>query len=110
MIVHIIRVLKEGSQLWTEGPLSNPSTEALAPNGLFIQMAFQEGPYDYFQIDVEKTHMESMYTYRECEPETDMMCWHTFYIITDTKGTPWIQLSETEAFLNPILKAHYVDV
>ena len=109
-VIHTIRVLLEGSQVWTEGDLANPSGDALEPNGLFMKSAFQTAPYDYFQIDPEKTDMGSMYDYRECEPSTDMMCWHTFHVITDLKGALWIDIPPHHSYLEPILKAHYVDV
>jgi hypothetical protein len=100
----------EGSHLWTEGALANPLEEAMIPNGLIIQRTFQSASYNYFQVDLVKTDMSSMYTYKECELTTDMLCWHTFYIITDLKGSLWINVPEEHTFLNPILKAHYVDM
>jgi hypothetical protein len=109
-VIHTIRVLKEGHALWTEGELQNPSIEALEPNGLFAQKAFQEANHHYFQIDSEKTDMNSMYDYRECEPTTDMLCWHTFQIITDASGSLWMDIPVAHSYLQPILKAHYVDI
>ena len=100
----------EGTHLWTEGALASPIQEALEPNGLAIQRSFHNISYDYFQVDPVKTDMSSMYTYRECELTSDMLCWHTFYVITDLKGSLWINVPEEQSFLNPILKAHYVDV
>jgi len=100
----------EGSTLWTEEALVSPLKEAMTPNGLIIQHSFQEASYNYFQVDPVKTDMSSMYTYKECEATTDILCWHTYYIITDSKGSLWINIPEEQSFLNPILKAHYVDV
>jgi len=109
-VIHTIHVLQEGSQIWAEGELKNPLMEALEPNGLFIKRTFQEADQVYFQIDSEKTDMASMYDYRECDPSTDILCWHTFYVITDAKGSLWMELPLQHSYLQPILKAHYVDV
>lgn len=109
-IIHTICVLQEGSRIWTEGELKNASKEALEPNGLFMKRDFQEAGHWYFQIDPEKTDMASMYNYTECEPDTEILCWHTFYVITDTKGHLWIEVPPQHSYLQPILKAHYVDV
>jgi len=100
----------EGSQIWTEGNLTDPFVEALEPNGLFMKRAFQIKDHSYFQIDLDKTNMESMYTYKECEPSTDILSWHIFHIITDAKGSLWIDIPLAHSYLEPILKAHYVDI
>jgi hypothetical protein len=109
-IIHTIRILKEGTQIWTEGELKDPLTEALEPNGLFTKRTFQEAHHLYFQIDPEKTDMGSMYDYRECELSTEILCWHTLHVITDNKGHLWIDLPSHHLYLQPILKAHYVDI
>jgi len=109
-VIHTIRVLQEGSQIWTEGELKNPVMEALEPNGLFIKRTFQEAQHLYFQIDSEKTDMASMYDYKECEPDTEILCWHTFHVITDSKGQLWIDLPLNHLYLQPVLKAHYVHI
>ena len=107
-VIHTVRVLMEGNQVWTEGDLSNPVQEALELNGLFVHRTFQEGTYHYFQVDPEMTDLNSMYDYKECDPETDMLCWNTLLVIT--QGGLWIDIPTTHSFIKPILKAQYVDV
>jgi hypothetical protein len=109
-VIHTIRILMEGSQVWTEGELQDPLLEALEPNGLFARKVFTSPSYHYFLIDPERTDLNLMYDYKECEPTTDMLCWNTFYVITDAKGTYWMDIPQQNVYLEPILKAHYVDV
>ena len=104
--IHTIRVLLEGTQIWTESDLlSDPATQALEPNGLFASQTWTDADLHFFLIDSVKTDLSSMYDYRECEPDTEILCWNTFYLITEDHGA-WIDT--TIPFLNTILKAHYV--
>jgi len=105
-VLHTIRVLMEGQQVWKED-IEDPNN-ALEPNELVAKSSFQEGEYQYFGIDQTKTDLTSMYSYAECDPDTDMLCWRTFYVITDLKGDYWINIPNQQSFLTPILKAHYV--
>jgi len=108
-LLHILRILMEGKQIWTESSvLTNPIQEALEPNGLYVQQTFEHQSDHYFCLDTTKTDIKSMYDYKECEPNTDMLCWNIFYIITDLNGIPWIDIPKEHTYLKPILKAHYV--
>jgi hypothetical protein len=105
--IHIIRVLMEGNQIWTEETVqSDPIHQALQPNDLYVQHDFSEADLHYFQIDVSKTDLTTMYDYKEREPTTTTLCWNTFHIITDERGNPFIDIPYP--FLSTILKAHYV--
>jgi hypothetical protein len=109
-VIHTVRVLMEGTQIWTEPEISTDPLElALRPNGITAQVAGQEGDLHYFKVDTKQTDLESMYDYRECEANTDMLCWNTFHIVTDLKGNPWIDIPNQQSFLRTILKAHYVE-
>jgi hypothetical protein len=108
--LHTIRVLMEGPSIWKESSkLTNPITEALEPNGIYVNKQFAQNDLHYFAVDTDKTDMDSMYDYKECEVNTDMLCWNTFHIITDKQGSLWIDIPEQHNFLKPILKAHYVE-
>jgi len=85
----------------------NPIQNALEPNGLFATKSFLEGDHNYFQIDETQTDMSSMFDYKECEPATDILCWNTFFIITNETGNLWFDIPHP--FLITILKAHYVE-
>lgn len=105
--IHTIRVLMEGNQIWTEESVqSDPIQQALQPNDLYVQQDFSEKDLHYFQIDVSKTDLTTMYDYKECDPGTTTLCWNTFHIITDERGNPFIDIPYP--FLSTILKAHYV--
>jgi len=105
--IHIIRVLMEGHEIWNEeSVLTDPIHQALQPNDLFVQQDFSEADLHYFQIDVSKTDLTTMYDYKECDSDTNTLCWNTFHIITDERGNPFIDIPYP--FLSTILKAHYV--
>ena len=105
--IHTIRVLMEGNQIWTEESVqSDPIRQALQPNDLFVQQDFSEADLHYFQIDVSKTDLTTMYDYKECDSDTNTLSWNTFHIITDERGNPFIDIPYP--FLSTILKAHYV--
>ena len=109
-IIHTVRVLMEGTQIWTETAIgANLLETALKPNGIVATLTLQEQDLYYFKVDSDQTDLESMYDYKECEPLTDMLCWNTFYIPTDLKGSPWIDIPNQQSFLRTILKAHYVE-
>jgi hypothetical protein len=105
--IHTIRVLMEGNHIWTEEAiLADPIQQALQPNDLYVQTSFSEKDLHYFQIDVSRTDLTTMYDYKECDPGTTTLCWNTFHIITDERGNPFIDIPYL--FLSTILKAHYV--
>jgi hypothetical protein len=105
--IHTIRILMEGQQIWNEEMVqSDPIQNALEPNDLYVKTTFSENDTGYFQIDTQRTDLNSMYDYKDCEPSTEALCWNTFYIITDEHGSPFIDIPHS--FLNTILKAHYV--
>jgi len=106
-VIHIIRVLLEGNKVWQEANLVDPIQNALEPNGLFATKSFLEADHRYFQIDETRTDMASMFDYRECEPDTDILCWNTHYVITNEANEPWFDIPYP--FLRPILKAHHVE-
>jgi hypothetical protein len=109
-LIHTIRVLMEGPVLWTESSeLTHPIREALEPNGIYVTGQFAQKDLHYFAVDTGKTDMGSMYDYKECEVDTDMLCWNTFHLITDKQGSLWVDIPEQHTFLKPILKAHYVE-
>jgi len=106
--IHTIRILMEGTRIWTESDLqSDPVKGALEPNGLFVERAYQDSDLHFFLIDAVKTDLSSMFDYRECEPDTEILCWNTFYLITEDYGS-WINIPDAAPFLSTILKAHYV--
>ena len=105
--IHTIRVLMEGHEIWNEENVqSDPIRLALEPNDLYVQRDFSEDNHHYFQIDVSRTDLTTMYDYKECDPATTTLCWNTFHIITDERGSLFIDIPYP--FLNTILKAHYV--
>ena len=105
--IHTIRVLMEGHEIWTEeAVLTDPIQQALQPNGLYVQKTFSEKDHHYFEMDRSRTDLTTMYDYKECAPDTTTLCWNTFYIITDERGQPFIDIPYP--FLSTILKAHYV--
>ena len=105
--IHIIRVLLEGQSVWTEESVhADPIRVALEPNDLYVRTSFAEKDMTYFEIDVNRTDLTNMYTYRECDPDTTQLCWNTFHVITDERGNPFIDIPYP--FLRTILKAHYV--
>jgi NADPH-dependent ferric siderophore reductase len=105
--IHTIRVLLEGQALWTEESVhTDPIRLALEPNDLYVRTSFAEQGTSYFEIDTGKTDLNNMYTYKECDPATTQLCWNTFHIITDERGSPFIDIPYP--FLRTILKAHYV--
>jgi len=106
-VIHSIRVLLEGNKIWQESDMVDPIRTALEPNGLVVSNDFLEGEHHYFQIDERQTDMASMFDYKECEPDTDILCWNTFYIITNETGNLWFDIPYP--FLITILKAHYVE-
>lgn len=106
-VIHTLRVLLEGNKIWQESDLINPIQNALEPNGLLVTKSFLETDHHYFQIDETRTDMTSMFEYRECEPDTDILCWNTFYLITNEAGELWFDVPYP--FLRTILKAHYVE-
>lgn len=109
-IIHTVRVLMEGTQIWTEPEIStDPLETALRPNGIIAEPTCKEGDLHYFKVDTKQTDLESMYDYKECEANTDMLCWNTFHIITDLGGSPWIDIPIQQSFLRTILKAHHVE-
>ena len=106
-VIHTIRILMEGNKIWQEADMADPLQNALEPNGLLVTKSFFEANHHYFQIDETRTDMASMFEYRECEPDTDILCWSTFHLITNEAGEPWFDVPYS--FLRTILKAHYVE-
>ena len=105
--IHTIRVLLEGQNIWTEESVhTDPIRLALEPNDLYVRTSFAEKDMTYFEIDVARTDLNNMYTYRECDPSTTTLCWNVFHVITDERGSPFIDIPYP--FLRTILKAHYV--
>ena len=102
-VIHVIKVLcdKGGSALWEEdGDGADPitvetlSAVILEPNELVAAgagMIGRDSASDsiFVEIDPVATAMSSMYSYEEIEPSTtDILCWRTFYHVTDVAGEP----------------------
>jgi hypothetical protein len=98
-LIHVIRIMTEGGTgFWTE----DSSQEALETNEIYSKGTFTNGDAHYFEVDTLKTAMDSMYDWTELPFESDMLCWRTFYVITDAHGNPWIHMPES--IFKPILE------
>lgn len=95
--LHVIRILcdKGGEALWEESDeglsVDTVGAVVLEPNEL-VAAAKPIPTADrntlLVPIDPIATPMSSMYSYEEITPgTTDMLCWRTFYHVTDTAGT-----------------------
>lgn len=106
--LHVIRILcdKGGEALWEEADegltVDTVGDIVLEPNELVAfaaklpQQVATTGNGNgvanskaiLIPIDPVATTMSSMYSYEEITPgSTDMLCWRTFYHVTDTAGT-----------------------
>ena len=104
--IHVIRILcdRGGEALWEEADeglsVDTVGAVVLEPNELVVTGAplVVTGVADssgssaakalLIPIDPVATDMSSMYSYEEITPgSTDMLCWRTFYHVTDTAGT-----------------------
>ena len=94
--LHVIRILcdKGGEALWEESDegltVDTVGAVVLEPNEL-VAAGAATAPNSkaiLIPIDPVATAMSSMYSYEEITPgSTDMLCWRTFYHVTDTTGT-----------------------
>ena len=105
---HIIDMLTEGGQrLWTEADDIQVDTEILEPNSIVALQRYRDSQTQFLALDPAKTDMTSMYKWSECPVKSETLCWRTFYVITDDRGTPWIQIPDSifKAPLERILSA-----
>jgi len=105
--VHTIRLLLEGGQrFWQE---EADVQTVLELNELVALQQFAGDDKHYVQIDTTKTPMDSMYDWRECPFDTDLLCWRTYHVILDG-DQPWISFSDPilQCVLVPILKGGHI--
>jgi len=105
---HIIDMLTEGGQkLWSEAETVDLDADILEPNSLITISRHTNSETHFLALDPAKTDMSSMYMWSECPVNSETLCWRTFYVITDDKGTPWIQIPDSifKAPLERILSA-----
>ena len=94
-VLHVIRILcdKGGEVLWEETDegltVDTVGAVVLEPNELVAAARpIPTAKALLIPIDPVATPMSSMYSYEEITPgTTDMLCWRTFYHVTDTAGT-----------------------
>jgi hypothetical protein len=105
--VHTIRLLLEGGQRFWQEEADIPVVLEL--NELVPSHQFTEEDKHYVQIDSIKTNMESMYDWRECAVDSDLLCWRTYHFILDG-SVPWITCSDPllKCVLVPILKGGHM--
>ena len=105
---HIIDMLTEGGQtLWTEADDVQVDAEILEPNSFVALQRYTHSNTQFLALDPKKTDMSSMYKWSECSVKSETLCWRTFYVITDDRGSPWIQIPDSvfKAPLERILSA-----
>jgi len=105
---HIIDMLTEGGQkLWSEAETVDLDADILEPNSLITISRHTNSETHFLALDPAKTDMSSMYMWSECPVNSETLCWRTFYVITDDRGNPWIQIPDSvfKAPLERILSA-----
>jgi hypothetical protein len=106
---HVIDILTEGGQkLWTEAETVDLDADILEPNSLVTLSRHTDSKTQFLALDPAKTDLLSMYKWAECPVMSDTLCWRTFYVITDMKGNPWIQIPDSvfKPVLTNILMKH----
>jgi hypothetical protein len=89
-------MLTEGGQrLWTEADDIQVDAEILEPNSFVPLQRYRDSQTQFLALDPAKTDMTSMYKWSECPVNSDTLCWRTFYVITDDRGNPWIQIPDS---------------
>ena len=107
-VFHVIDMLTEGGQkLWTEADDVQMDTEILEPNSFVVLHRYRDSDTQFLALDPAKTDLTSMYKWSECPITSDTLCWRTFYVITDDRENPWIQIPDSvfKPILNRILSA-----
>ena len=105
---HVIDMLTEGGQtLWSEAETVDLDADILEPNSFVTLNRYTHSQTQFLALDPAKTDISSMYKWSECPVKSDTLCWRTFYVITDDRGTPWIQIPDSifKAPLERILSA-----
>jgi hypothetical protein len=93
---HIIDMLTEGGQrLWTEADDIQVDAEILEPNSFVALQRYRDSQTQFLALDPAKTDLTSMYKWSECPVKSETLCWRTFYVITDDRGSPWIQIPDS---------------
>ena len=93
---HIIDMLTEGGQrLWTEADDIQVDTEILEPNSFVPLRQYSHSNTQFLALDPTKTDITSMYKWSECPVKSETLCWRTFYVITDDRGSLWIQIPDS---------------
>jgi hypothetical protein len=101
-------MLTEGGQkLWSEAETVDLDADILEPNSLVTISRHRHSETHFLALDPTKTDLTSMYKWSECPVKSETLCWRTFYVITDDRGSPWIQIPDSvfKASLEQILSA-----
>lgn len=94
--MHKITLMCDGGEkLWIEADDINPIVDCLEVNELCLKNDIVKKDNIIFaEIDTTKTKMNSMYTYEEIEPGSEMLCWRDFIVITDSENNILIPIPE----------------
>jgi hypothetical protein len=98
ILIHSITILCEGGEnFWNETDETlDIIKDCLEPNDIHIlpETALAAATTYYAEVDTEKTDIGSMYMYEEVEPDSDVLCWRQFIILTDSTGEPIMHIPD----------------